>query len=110
MRFSAFIAVLVATALCPAGRMVAGPITYNSALIATCIGSFGVIGAAPDPCVLQTNSLGPAITNSGTVNTSGETVSYSASSVSIPGSLGGSVTVSSNTFNSSGPGVMVDAL
>jgi hypothetical protein len=37
-------------------------------------------------------------------------VAYTASSVALAGSLGGAVAVSTSTLNSSGPGVMVDAL
>ena len=88
----------------------AGPITFLSAEIGTCVGSFGTVGPPPDPCTLQASSSGAAITNSGTISTSGETLSYAASSVTMAGSLGGWVSVSSNTLNSSGPGIMVDAL
>jgi hypothetical protein len=82
----------------------AGPITtYNFAEIATCVGAF------ESSCTSQDSSSGAAITNSGSVTTSGETLSYTASGVSLPGSLGGSVSTISNTLNSSGPGIMVDA-
>lgn len=77
--------------------------TYHASQIYTCIGSFSA-------CTLQVSSSGNLITNSGTVSTSGESVTYSASSVSLIGSLGGSVSFTSNTSNSSGPGIMVDAL
>lgn len=83
----------------------AGPISsYNLAEVVTCVGSFS------SGCTLQDSSSGASITSSGTVTTSGESVFYTASSVSAPGSLGGVVSVSSNTLNSSGPGIMVDAL
>ncbi len=39
----------------------------------------------------------------------GESITYDASSVARAGALGGRVSLSSNTFNSSGPGVMVDS-
>lgn len=82
----------------------AAPITtYNFAGIFTCIGAF------ESSCTSQDSSSGAAITNSGNVTTSGETLSYTASSISLPGSLGGSVSTNSNTLNSSGPGIMVDA-
>src|SRR6478735_3447076 len=80
----------------------ATPISYNSAQIVYCLGSFDV-----GPCTFVGGSTGASITRTGTVNTSGETVTFTASSVSLPGTLGGKVSLSSNTFNSSGPGVMV---
>jgi hypothetical protein len=81
----------------------AAPITpFNFSGIATCVGDF-------TSCSFPASSSGTAITNSGSVATSGETLSYSASSVSLPGSLGGSVSTNSDTLNSSGPGIMVDA-
>lgn len=76
---------------------------FTNAGIATCIGAFTT------SCTFQVSSSGAAITHSGSVATPGETLSYTASSVSMPGSLGGSVSTTSNTLNSSGPGIMVDA-
>ena len=110
MRISVSTAVLLVATLFSGDNVYAAVVAYNSALIATCIGSFGAIGNPPDPCILKASSSGAAIMNSGSVNTSGENLDYTAFSVSVPGLLGGSVTVSSNTLNSSGPGVMVDAL
>ena len=88
----------------------AATIAYNLAVITTCVGSFGAIGNPPDPCTPQMTSSGATISSFGSITTSGENLSYSASSVSTPGELGGVVSVTSNTINSSGPGVMVDAL
>ena len=106
MRTRVSLTPLLATTLFLVGNMWGGPITtFNSAFIASCIGAFSTIA-----CTTQANSSGAAITNSGTVTTSGETITYTASSVSLPGSLGGSASLSSNTLNSSGPGVMVDAV
>src|SRR6185436_15443746 len=83
----------------------ASPIPYRLALVEYCLNSF-----ATGPCTVTGSSSGAAITSSATVNTSGESITYTASSVSLPGSLGGKVSVTSNTLNSSGPGVMVDAV
>jgi hypothetical protein len=77
----------------------------RTAFIVYCLNSF-----ATGPCTLVAHSSGAAITGSGTVNTSGESVTFTASSVSRAGALGGSVSLTSNTLNSSGPGVMVNAL
>jgi hypothetical protein len=77
---------------------------YNFTEIATCIGSF------TSGCTVQKTSSGAPITNSGTVSSSGENVTYTASSVSVPGSLGGVVSLNSDTINSSGPGIVADAL
>jgi len=50
------------------------------------------------------------ITSSGNVTTSGESIVFAASSAYMGGSrIGSSASVTSNTFNSLGPGVMVDA-
>jgi hypothetical protein len=83
----------------------AAPISYRSAFIVYCQGSF-----ANGPCTTVASSSGSAISSSGTVATSGETVTYTASSAALAGPLGGKVSVSSNTFNATGPGVMVDAV
>jgi hypothetical protein len=77
------------------------------ALIGYCIGAFTAAGG---DCHTTASSAGTAISNSGTVTTSGESLAYDAQSESRAGSLGGIVSVSSNTFNADGPGVMVDAL
>lgn len=74
--------------------------------ISYCIGSF----SAPGACTLVASSDGSPIAASGTVTTSGETVTYAASSIAQEFSLGGTALVSSTTFNSAGPGVMVDAV
>jgi hypothetical protein len=94
------------------GNIYAGPITtFHTSWVVTCIGMFGAYTHPGDPCTTQaTSSVGAAISNSGTITTTGETVNYSGSSVSMPGSLGGSIQVTTNTFNQSGPGIMVDAL
>ena len=63
---------------------------YRQAIITTCVGSFGIIANPPGPCLLQASSNGTAISNAGTVSTSGEVVNYSALSVFHAGSLGGS--------------------
>src|SRR5215831_15644867 len=87
-------------------RCAATPVApFYVANIGDCLGSF-----ASGPCTNVASSSGAEINGSGTVTTSGETVSFTSSSVAKPGSLGGKVSVTSNTFNSSGPGVMVDAL
>ena len=78
---------------------------YNLANIGYCVGSF-----AAGPCTGVANSSGAPITASGSATTSGESITYTASSVSRPGALGGSVSLTSDTLNSSGPGIMVDAL
>lgn len=77
---------------------------FNSAFIEYCAGAFAV-----GQCTVTASSSGAPITASGSATTSGESINYTASSVSMPGALGGSVSLTSNTFNSSGPGIMVDA-
>jgi hypothetical protein len=80
---------------------------FRNAGIVYCLNGFGAGGG---PCGLIAFSEGDLITASGTLTTTGETVNYFASSVALPGTLGGSVSVTSDTFNSSGPGVLVDAV
>jgi len=80
------------------------PLTYSFTEIATCTGSFS------SGCTVQATSNGTLITNSGTVMATGSVATYSASSISVPTSLGGMASVSSNTTSSSTPGIMVDAL
>jgi len=91
-------ALLASVVLCDAAP-------FNLAVIEHCIGAF-----AAGACTVTNSSGGAAIVAGATVNTSGESVTYTASSVSKPGALGGKVSVTSNTMNSTGPGVMVDAL
>ena len=80
--------------------------TYNRATIEHCIGGF-----ITSQCTVTASSAGAAISSSSAPSTSGESIAYNASSVSLPGrGLGGSVTLTSSTFNSSGPGIMADAL
>jgi hypothetical protein len=78
---------------------------FTLAYISYCQGSFNA-----GPCATAAASTGAQINASGIVSTSGEFVNYTASSVSLAGQLGGSVSLMSQTLNSSGPGIMVDAL
>ena len=84
----------------------ADTISYRRSFVEHCVGAFA-IGACT---VTASSAIGAEVSGSATVTTSGETVSYVGSSVALPGSLGGRASVTSNVVNSTGPGVMVDAL
>jgi DNA-binding winged helix-turn-helix (wHTH) protein len=77
---------------------------YTSASIASCTGAF-----VPSSCSTALSSSGKSIRTSGAINTSGDNLTYTASSVALAASLGGAVAVNTTTSNSSGPGVMVIA-